>query len=182
MPPRSRLEPDNDLLDGTHEWRPVQEIVRLTFKALHDVVRAQAEAIREVERLAGTRVSRPEQAAALAEKVSIAELSQTFDDLSAIIDAKLDAADAAGALDGKADKGATQLALQLKADHAEVQRCLDAKADVEEVQKMLHHADERREASEESRTGRYRVGGGRKGTGRSNGRGEDTGGGMGEYL
>lgn len=127
--------------------------MRLTFKALHDVVRAQAEAIREVERSTGTRVSRPEQAAALAEKVSIAELSQTFDDLSQIIDAKIDAADAVGALEAKADKGATQLALQLKADHAEVQRCLDAKADVHEVQRLFQEAEDRREASEVCRIG-----------------------------
>ena len=33
----------DDLLEGLHEWRPVQEIVRLTFKALHDVVKAQVQ-------------------------------------------------------------------------------------------------------------------------------------------
>ena len=31
-PAMPRLEPDSDLLEGLHEWRPVQEIVRLTFK------------------------------------------------------------------------------------------------------------------------------------------------------
>jgi len=148
MPPRSRLEPDNDLLDGLHEWRPVQEIVRLTFKALHDVVRAQAEAIRNLEKALGGKLGKSEHAASLAEKVNISELSQTFDDLSKIIDAKLDADDAASALDSKADRSSTQAALQIKADHAEVQRCLDAKADVEEVQRLFDEIEARRDASE----------------------------------
>eukprot|EP00967_Tisochrysis_lutea_P062456 scaffold80176_cov25-Tisochrysis_lutea.AAC.2 len=143
-----RLEPDNDLVEGLHEWRPVQEIVRLTFKALHDVVRAQAEAIRNLEKALGAKVSRPEHAATLAEKVSISELSHTFDDLSKIIDAKLDAADAAGVLESKADRSATEAALQSKADHADVQRCLDAKADADELHRLFDELEARREASE----------------------------------
>lgn len=148
MPARMRLEPDNDLVEGLHEWRPVQEIVRLTFKALHDVVRAQAEAIRNLEKALGAKVSRPEHAATLAEKVSISELSHTFDDLSKIIDAKLDAADAAGVLESKADRSATEAALQSKADHADVQRCLDAKADADELHRLFDELEARREASE----------------------------------
>jgi hypothetical protein len=148
MPTRSSLEPDNDLLDGLHEWRPVQEIVRLTFKALHDVVRAQADAIRNLEKGLTAKVSKPEATALLAEKVNISELSQTFDELSQIIDNKLDLTDAASALDAKADRAATQATLQHKADHSEVQRCLDAKADVEEVQRLLNEMEARREESE----------------------------------
>ena len=89
MAPR-RLEADNDLLEGLHEWKPVQEIVRLTFKALHDVVKAQGDAIKNLERAMAQKVSKPEFAASLAEKVNMTELSQTFDDLSRIIDGKAD--------------------------------------------------------------------------------------------
>eukprot|EP00965_Chrysotila_dentata_P206528 6183583-Pleurochrysis_carterae.AAC.2 len=60
---------ENDLLQGLHEWRPVHEIVRLTFKALHDVVKAQGEAIRNIERGLALKQSKHEAATALAQKV-----------------------------------------------------------------------------------------------------------------
>lgn len=46
----------DDLMGGTTEWRNVQDIVRLTFKALTDVVKAQGESIRELERQLPSRV------------------------------------------------------------------------------------------------------------------------------
>jgi hypothetical protein len=39
-----------DLLQGANEWRNIQDIIRLTFKALTDVVKAQGEALKELER------------------------------------------------------------------------------------------------------------------------------------
>ena len=45
-----------DLLQGLNEWRNIQDIIRLTFKALTDVVKAQGEAIREIEKTMPTRV------------------------------------------------------------------------------------------------------------------------------
>lgn len=45
-----------DLLQGVNEWRNIQDIIRLTFKALTDVVKAQGETIRELERAMPTRV------------------------------------------------------------------------------------------------------------------------------
>ena len=41
---------------GVNEWRSIQDIVRLTFKALTDVVKAQGETVRELERQMPTRV------------------------------------------------------------------------------------------------------------------------------
>ena len=38
-----------DLIGGANEWRNIQEIVRLTFRAFHDVLRGQAEAVRALE-------------------------------------------------------------------------------------------------------------------------------------
>ena len=40
----------DDMLDGLNEWRNIQDIVRNTFKALHELVKAQGEAIRNLER------------------------------------------------------------------------------------------------------------------------------------
>ena len=38
-----------DLIGGANEWRNIQEIVRLTFRAFHDVLRGQAEAVQALE-------------------------------------------------------------------------------------------------------------------------------------
>ena len=37
-------------MTGMHEWRNIQDIVRNTFKALHDLIKAQGEALKGVER------------------------------------------------------------------------------------------------------------------------------------
>jgi DNA-binding ferritin-like protein (Dps family) len=39
---------EEELLDGLNKWKDVQEIVRLTFKGLSDVVRCQGEEIRQL--------------------------------------------------------------------------------------------------------------------------------------
>ena len=39
-----------DMLSGHNEWRNVQDIVKLTLKALCDVVKSQGVALREIER------------------------------------------------------------------------------------------------------------------------------------
>ena len=39
----------DDLTEGSNEWRNIQDIVRLTFKAFHDVLRAQGDAIQRLE-------------------------------------------------------------------------------------------------------------------------------------
>lgn len=135
MPPR-RGTGDNDLEEGRGEWVEVPEIVRLTFKALHDVVKAQGEAIKNLERGLAQKVGKSEQASALAEKVNLSEIGQTFDELSRVIDAKADGADVAAALERKAGRSEVQAALKLKADVGEVQRCLDQKANVEELEAL----------------------------------------------
>ena len=81
------------------EWQPVPEIVRLTLKSLHDVVKAQGETIKNLEKTIQTKVGKPEQTSALAEKVDLTELTQTFEDLSRVIDAKADGQETTAALE-----------------------------------------------------------------------------------
>ena len=49
-----------DLLGGTGEWRSIEDIVRLTLKALTDVVKTQGVALREVENQLSNRPTRNE--------------------------------------------------------------------------------------------------------------------------
>ena len=123
--------------DGSREWQPVQEIVRLTFKSFNEIIRAQGEAIQNLERALEGKSNKSESTSALAEKVNVTELTHTFEDLSRIIDAKTDSQENTVALERKAGRVEVQGALKLKADTAEVQRCLDQKANVEEVNEMV---------------------------------------------
>ena len=61
--------------------------------------------IKNLERGLAQKVGKSEQASALAEKVNLSEIGQTFDELSRVIDAKADGADVAAALERKAAVG-----------------------------------------------------------------------------
>ncbi len=134
--------------DVDPEWRPVQEIVRLNFKALHDVVKAHGDAIKGLEKSVGSKVSKADHNMSLAEKANIAELSTTFDELSRVIDEKADARDHGSLLERKAGRAEVQAALSQKADVDEVQRCLDEKAGVAEMQAQIAELEARNEALE----------------------------------
>ena len=74
-----------------NEWRNIQDIVRVTFKAFHDVLKAQGAAIRRLEREAEGKADRREVAAALAAKGDAGELSARLHDVEAALERKADA-------------------------------------------------------------------------------------------
>jgi hypothetical protein len=47
----------DDLLQGMNEWRNIQDVIRSTFKALHDVIKAQGDAVKSLERQMETKAS-----------------------------------------------------------------------------------------------------------------------------
>ena len=130
------------------EWQPVQEIVRLNFKALHDIVKAHGEALKSVEKSVANKVARNEFSAALTEKVSVSELTTTFEELSRVIDNKADARDTSAIVERMTSRAEVQSALAEKADVSEVQRCLDAKAGLSETQTLLSNYEGRFDAIE----------------------------------
>jgi hypothetical protein len=79
-------------LQGLNEWRNIQDIVRLTFKAFHDVLKAQGDAIKTLERVVDTKANHREVKNALAAKASASELERRLRDLEAQLFCKADAA------------------------------------------------------------------------------------------
>lgn len=71
----------DDLLNGLQDWRNVQDIVRLTFKSLSDVVRAQGFAIQELEREVAGKVTRQDLNVALASKANLTDMSKTLSEI-----------------------------------------------------------------------------------------------------
>ena len=77
-------------MQGLNEWRNIQDIVRLTFKAFHDVLKAQGDAIKTLERVVDTKANRNEVASALAAKASSVEMSGRLHDLETQLFRKAD--------------------------------------------------------------------------------------------
>ena len=79
-----------DLLGAnSHEWKNIQEIVKMTFKALCDVVRSQGISLREMERSVPQRCSKAELSAGLSVKANVSDVSRTIAELAAQIEGKL---------------------------------------------------------------------------------------------
>jgi hypothetical protein len=78
------------LVQGLNEWRNIQDIVRLTFKAFHDVLKAQGDAIKKLEKALDSKSDRREVAAALAAKANAADLSVRLHDYESQLMRKAD--------------------------------------------------------------------------------------------
>ena len=72
-----------DLLTGGSEWRNIQDIIKLTLKAVCDVVRTQGLAIRELERVLPTKCNKSELNAGLSLKANVSDVSRTVAEVAA---------------------------------------------------------------------------------------------------
>ena len=93
-----------DLLAGANEWRNIQDIIKLTLKAVCEVVRTQGLAIRELERVLPTKCNKSELNAGLSLKANVSDVSRTVADVAASIDTKLSTDDVQNLLDEKVSK------------------------------------------------------------------------------
>lgn len=115
----------------------VPEIVQLNIKSLHDLIKAQGEALKAAEKNLVNKVTRPDLTAALQEKVSVSELTKSLEQLMSVMDNKADARDTGAVLQRMATRHDVKRSLAEKADLHTVQQCLDAKADAHEAQRLL---------------------------------------------
>jgi hypothetical protein len=118
-----------DLLSGLNEWRNIQDIVRLTFKALADVVKAQGQAIKDLERQMPQKATRADLSAAVSTKANAQDLSTTVSQLEARLDILSD----------------FERELQEKASRTELQAALKTKASLEDIQNVAETVVSRRD-------------------------------------
>lgn len=64
-----------------NDWRNIQDVVRMTFKAFHDVLRAQGDAIVNLQRAVEAKANRKEVSAVLASKASASEVCSQFQEM-----------------------------------------------------------------------------------------------------
>lgn len=141
---RSRLETDaynpvlvEDLINGLNDWRSVQEIVRLTFKALSDVVKSQGATIKELENQLPTKASKSEISSCLSIKSSFSELSRNISELKSCVDTKMCVDDVYSIVEEKVSRADLQYLLGSKASYEELRGSLSEKADLREVQSEI---------------------------------------------
>ncbi|GIL69541.1 hypothetical protein Vretimale_13635 [Volvox reticuliferus] len=125
----------DDLTQGLNEWRNIQDIVRLTFKAFHDVLRTQAEAIKAIERSVDTKASRAEMAASLQQKANAADLAARMKEMETQMAQKADAAD----MERRALK--TEMDASMRTQMTDIYNLLRAKAEDSEFKAFKEHAD-----------------------------------------
>jgi hypothetical protein len=93
-----------DLLSGSNDWKNIQDIVKLTFKAICDVIRQQGLALRELERAVPTKASKAEVNAGLSLKANVADVSRTLADLASTMESKLSFEEVQTLLDDRVSK------------------------------------------------------------------------------
>ena len=109
-----------DLLGGTGEWRSIEDIVRLTLKALTDVVKTQGVALREVENQLSNRPTRNELNDTMGTKAERREVDQLFTELQRSV-----------------EKKASRLDVEDKVSLPDIKRIMSEKASVEEVANLI---------------------------------------------
>ncbi len=116
----------DDLLQGMSEWRNIQEVIRSTFKALHEVIKSQGDAVKSLERQVDSKACIADIQSALQRKANVADVNHSLRDVSLVLEGKAALYD----LDTKADKSEIESSLKLKASVSD----LVAKADRSEFE------------------------------------------------
>lgn len=108
--------------------------MRLTFKAFHDVLKAQGEAIKTLERAVDNKANAAEVDAALQQRAAASDFAAQLMELSSAVAGKADAVDVAAQLDRRAMKSDVHAAFQ--AQEELMNYGLAQKADVTDVGAM----------------------------------------------
>ena len=100
----------DDLLQGMNEWRNIQDVIRSTFKALHDVIKAQGDAVKSLERQLESKASNADVQAALQRKANISDVNRSLTDITHALEGKASVYD----LEQKPDRSEVQVSLFLR--------------------------------------------------------------------
>ncbi|CAG9326047.1 unnamed protein product [Blepharisma stoltei] len=123
----------DDLLQGLNEWRNIQDIVRLTVKALTDVVKAQGSAIKDIERQLPQKASKAELSMSLAQKANLQDTSQVISELQESLNEKLNSFEIRALVEEKVSKSELQYLLGSKISVEEARQLLESKANLRDI-------------------------------------------------
>ncbi|MDR3548156.1 MAG: hypothetical protein P4M11_07835 [Candidatus Pacebacteria bacterium] len=122
-----------ELLQGGTEWTQIHDIVKLTLKAVLDVLKAHSEAIRELDRAMPTKASKAELAAGLGQKASVSDVSKTVAEVAANIESRATVDEVQQLLESKISKTDFQYALSNRVSVDELRTALEQKVNVSDL-------------------------------------------------
>lgn len=141
---RGRLDPEpyspgivEDLISGLNDWRNVQDIVRLTFKALSDVVKSQGNTVKELELQLPSKAPKSDIAQCLSLKSSYSETIRSLSEVKSILDTKATIDDIYSITEEKVSISEFQYQISKKISFEEVRNMLNEKADLREMQNEI---------------------------------------------
>mmetsp|Transcript_28599 Transcript_28599/g.50853 ORF Transcript_28599/g.50853 Transcript_28599/m.50853 type:complete len:756 (+) Transcript_28599:1026-3293(+) len=126
-----------DLLGSYNEWRSIPDIVRMSVKALTEVVRVQGATLKELERQVNSKVSKTEFAGAISQKANLVECNQSIHELSNALQDKVGLLDLQSMLEDKITRNELQYIVSSKVSVEEMRRALDLKANSRELEAEL---------------------------------------------
>lgn len=128
----------DDMLNNLSEWRNIDDIVRLTFKAMTDVLKTQNSAIRELEKQMAVKVSKNEFSSMVSNKTDASQVHAIVNDMRASIDHLLPNKDYQTFIEDYVSKSELQYMLSQKANLDEVKTLLSSKAAVRDVEAEIY--------------------------------------------
>ncbi|EKX34336.1 hypothetical protein GUITHDRAFT_80649, partial [Guillardia theta CCMP2712] len=115
---------------GMNEWKSVQDVIRGTFKTLHDVIKAQGVAIKSLERQLEGKVAHVELQGMLDRKANMSDVNKSVAEILHMLDAKASIRD----MEQKANKA--EVALGIYGNQDALSKAIAKKADCNKLEEM----------------------------------------------
>ena len=118
-----------EMLAQRSEWQNIQDVVFLTFKAVHEVLRAQSLTLREIEAVLPSKANKVDVQASLASKASVSDVTRTIAEVATNIESRATFEDLQRLVESKISRQDAQYLLGNKVGIEDVKPLLDEKAD-----------------------------------------------------
>ena len=126
-----------DLLNGLSEWRSVQDIVRLSIKALADNIKSHSNNIKELQYSQNEFALKSETGSSLAMKANLSDLSRAVAETRSSLDSKVSYEEVRALIEDRVTRNDLIHLLQGKVSIEEFRTAIDFKVDVKEMQNEI---------------------------------------------
>ena len=134
-----------DLLSGKEEWRNIQDIIKMTLKALCGVIKDQGLAITELEKTMYMKANKSELNRALDTKANITDVSQAITEVASQLEERASLEEVNAMTEDKVSKSDLQYLLTNKVSIEELRTLLENKSNVHEVNQNIQAIDSKLE-------------------------------------
>ena len=132
-----------ELLQRNTDWINIQDIVKITLKAVLDTVKMQAEAIKDLEKALPTKASKSELNLGLLQKANISDMSRTIAEVAANMESKVSLEDMQELLKEKVSYVEFQRVTNEKLGADEIQMAMDTKVGIDVFKTEIKSINER---------------------------------------